>query len=535
MTHRIIDDDPRLRIDPGTRQITPLNGYVLHLIQDDHNSERITFEMPRFVDEHDMLTSSAIKVHYNNISASTKEQNSDVYIVDDVRVSPDSDDVVIFSWLISGNATMYAGVLAILISFECTTGETIDYAWHTGIYSDITVGEGMNNGEASIREYTDVLAHWQAEIDRLAPCALMGLEQTQKSTESSGVNVWTATFGDGHKESLEVRNGDPGEDGKDGVDGRDGKDGDDGADGMNCFVRYSHYPDGTDFSKTFGEHEYIGFVTGLTAPTDKRGYTWCKFRTTAVNTATSLVFDTEDAMHAWIQKRCNNDANGFNLWNKNYGSYTYYVLMSADYEEAFLDYPDDGYMEEGTTTEQWFAPTGASLTMRYEFGGDEEDVTSLLPIRVGDRVYALFAISGGVPDTGEGYAYYPAMTEVYGHFVVDNGFVDPVSVGTNICYSIVSTEDLTIESVGNKGWKIIADDATLQELVKGRWDIDVGTNFYVGGEGEFNRYVWDGKTARLIESAQKTDPEEYAKTEEVEDGLQSILEAVNSILEGGAS
>ena len=44
------------------------------------------------------------------------------------------------------------------------------------------------------------------------------------------------------------------------------------------YVRYSFYEDGTDYSETYTEGmNYIGLATGRTVPTDKSGYTWCKF------------------------------------------------------------------------------------------------------------------------------------------------------------------------------------------------------------------------------------------------------------------
>ena len=161
--HEITDSDLRFIVDARSRQVTA-QGDKLKLIQSDHNSERLTFEMPRFVEGHDMLGCSKVEVHFVNIAADKKSLSADVYPVDDVKVCPDSDDVVIFSWLISGNATRHAGILSFLIKFTCLTGETVDYVWNTDLYSEITVGEGMNNGEAVIAEYADVLEKWKQEI-----------------------------------------------------------------------------------------------------------------------------------------------------------------------------------------------------------------------------------------------------------------------------------------------------------------------------------------------------------------------------------
>lgn len=159
--HNVIDSDNRFIINPITRAIK--NGSEKNkLVQGDHNAECFTFEIPRFVDGHDMSLCNKIEIHYTNISTN-KEQSAGVYLVSDLAVDEWDDDKVVFSWLISGNATQFAGSLNFLIRFVCLTGETIDYAWHTNIYGGITVSDGMNNGEAVIAEYSDVLEAWKAE------------------------------------------------------------------------------------------------------------------------------------------------------------------------------------------------------------------------------------------------------------------------------------------------------------------------------------------------------------------------------------
>ena len=162
--HNVYDTGTHFMIDPIARTITNQTAPKVTVIQGDHRSERFTFEIPRFIDGHDMTLCDKVKVHYINISAKDKDVSSaDIYEADDVKVSPDSDAVATFSWLVSGNATVYAGILSFLIEFECLTGSTVDYAWHTGIYSNVTVGEGMNNGEAVLRDYSDALEAWKRE------------------------------------------------------------------------------------------------------------------------------------------------------------------------------------------------------------------------------------------------------------------------------------------------------------------------------------------------------------------------------------
>lgn len=159
--HEVIDSNGHFKIDAETRIISNASGESVLLIQNDHNSERLTFELPRRIDEHDMSLCNRVEVHYINIGADG-EQIKGVYVVDDLAT--DIDTTVTCSWLISANATQLAGTLSFLIRFACLTGETIDYAWHTEVCNGITVSNGMNNGEAVVAEFHDVLEAWKQEL-----------------------------------------------------------------------------------------------------------------------------------------------------------------------------------------------------------------------------------------------------------------------------------------------------------------------------------------------------------------------------------
>lgn len=163
--HSVYDTDPHFKIDSFSRAITDLSEKQIKLMQGDHNSERFTFEIDRRVDGHDMTQCDRVEVHYLNVDGSTKESFGDVYEVDDMSTSPVSDNVVIFSWLVSKNATGFAGTLNFRIRFVCTdeTGNVV-YAWHTDIFKGITVSSGISNTAAAVEEYSDVLAKWQRDL-----------------------------------------------------------------------------------------------------------------------------------------------------------------------------------------------------------------------------------------------------------------------------------------------------------------------------------------------------------------------------------
>lgn len=163
--HIVHDSDAHFTIDPITRAIKNESPKVT-VIQHDHNSERFTFSIQKQVEGHDMSACNRVEIHYINIDASDKTKKATgVYEADDLKTSSDDSGKVTFSWLLSRNATQYAGSLNFLIRFACITDGVEEYAWNTAIFQSITVGSGMyNGGEEVIEPYLDVIAQWKNDL-----------------------------------------------------------------------------------------------------------------------------------------------------------------------------------------------------------------------------------------------------------------------------------------------------------------------------------------------------------------------------------
>ena len=160
-THPVVDSDSRFVINSTTREISTTSD-KLELIQGDHQSERITFEIPKIVEGHDMSLSDRIADHYINIDRRTNATSKDVYIIDDAAVDGDK---LTFSWLISGNATKYYGRLNFIILFECLDPDgNYTYKWNTEICKLLTIGEGISNTSAVIKDHSDILEKFKKEI-----------------------------------------------------------------------------------------------------------------------------------------------------------------------------------------------------------------------------------------------------------------------------------------------------------------------------------------------------------------------------------
>lgn len=191
--HSVIDKDTHFIIDADMK-ITCASE-VKALKRGDHAAERYTFEMPRYIEGHDMSLCNKVEAHYNNVkydsATRTTTTNGSFDEVDDFKVSDTSEDTVTWSWLVKGDATQLDGSVNFCIRFACTSGDVIEYQKFTEIYADIPVGDTIYNTEAVAKEYYDVL---QTVINS-------ALDQAKESGEF---------------------NGEPGKDGRDGKDGEDG-------------------------------------------------------------------------------------------------------------------------------------------------------------------------------------------------------------------------------------------------------------------------------------------------------------------------
>lgn len=162
--HNVPDSDTHFIIDPNTRQIENTNYQKTVLMRGDHNSERFTFEVPRYIDGHDMSLCNRVIVHFDNVGTATENVHSDVAYMDDLKINPDEPSTVISSWLIRREATQIVGILSFSIQYLCVENGEVTYEWNTDSYSGIEIRESKNNGEGAVIEYTNVLEEWRSKV-----------------------------------------------------------------------------------------------------------------------------------------------------------------------------------------------------------------------------------------------------------------------------------------------------------------------------------------------------------------------------------
>ena len=158
--HIVSDSDNHFIIDPISRQISN-NSRKTILIKTDHNSEQFTFELPRYVEGHDMSLSNKVEVHFLNINSKTRQTNPGIYNVVDFDIDAEDNTKVLGTWLVSREATKYPGSLNFVIRFSCLADDNVEYySWNTAIYTGITIADTIENTETIVEDYVDIFRQW---------------------------------------------------------------------------------------------------------------------------------------------------------------------------------------------------------------------------------------------------------------------------------------------------------------------------------------------------------------------------------------
>lgn len=166
-THNVVDTDKHFIIDALTRAITT-ESKELTLMQGDHNSEIYTFEIPKVIEGHDMSECNRVEIHFNNVSSDKVSKSADIYYVPDLSVDETDPEKLKFSWLVSGNATKYAGALGFRVRFCCIDDNgNYTYKWHTDIFKGITISDGLDNTAIIEEEFSDAFSAWEARLDEV--------------------------------------------------------------------------------------------------------------------------------------------------------------------------------------------------------------------------------------------------------------------------------------------------------------------------------------------------------------------------------
>lgn len=151
--HIVINDDRTITVPDELRKIA---------VQNDHNIETVTFDCPRYWDEHDLST-MAIYVNYE-----CSDGSGDSYPAKNITVDDTDDSTIHFTWTVSRNATMVAGELTILVCAKQVDDEGNEEThWNSERNNDMYVAKGMQCRNHVEETYPDIVTELTTRVNGL--------------------------------------------------------------------------------------------------------------------------------------------------------------------------------------------------------------------------------------------------------------------------------------------------------------------------------------------------------------------------------
>lgn len=150
--HLIIGDDRVVNVPDELKRLA---------VQYDHDIETVTFDCPRYWDEHDM---SKMGVYINYLCA---DQTPGVYQADNVRVDEADSTVMHFDWTISRNVSLVAGQIAFLVCVRNADAEGFEKNhWNSEICTSCYISKGLEyDGEIIDNIMSpDLIEQWRKKV-----------------------------------------------------------------------------------------------------------------------------------------------------------------------------------------------------------------------------------------------------------------------------------------------------------------------------------------------------------------------------------
>lgn len=152
-------DEPHLVIGPDRVIAVPTELKRL-AVQFDHNVETVTFDCPRYWDEHDM---SQMNIYINYLRP---DKESAIFKAQDVTVDELDETMMHFTWTISRHVTEVPGQIVFLVCIKIADAEGNEKThWNSELCKTCFVSEGLEiDGEPIHELYPDIIENWYSEV-----------------------------------------------------------------------------------------------------------------------------------------------------------------------------------------------------------------------------------------------------------------------------------------------------------------------------------------------------------------------------------
>ena len=149
--HIVIGDDREISVPSELMRIA---------VQYDHNIETVTFDCPRYWDEHDMST---MKVYINYMRPDGEKGS---YIATDISVDTTDENIMHFDWTVNKHVTMVNGNLKFLVCIKKVNSDgNEENHWNSELCDQMTISEGLECTETFDDDYPDLYTQLVNLID----------------------------------------------------------------------------------------------------------------------------------------------------------------------------------------------------------------------------------------------------------------------------------------------------------------------------------------------------------------------------------
>ena len=170
-SHIVIDENRMITVPDELKRIA---------VQYDHNIETVTFDCPRYWDEHD-LSDMVIYINYMRKNGSVGS-----YIVENVVVCPTDENIIHFDWTISGHASEIPGELAFLVCAKKTNAdEEVILHWNTELCRDMYISKGLEVMEEIEMTYPDIYTQLLEKMNEVLPLATEAIPLSKEAIQAS--------------------------------------------------------------------------------------------------------------------------------------------------------------------------------------------------------------------------------------------------------------------------------------------------------------------------------------------------------------
>lgn len=153
--HLIIGDDRIINVPDELKRLA---------VQYDHDIETVTFDCPRYWDEHDM---SKMGVYINYLCA---DKTAGIYQANNVKVDETDSTVMHFDWTISRNVSFAAGPIVFLVCVRNADAEGFEKNhWNSEICTSCYISNGLEyDGEVIDNIMSpDLIEQWRKKVNEI--------------------------------------------------------------------------------------------------------------------------------------------------------------------------------------------------------------------------------------------------------------------------------------------------------------------------------------------------------------------------------